>query len=243
MKGAAVLLGLVAVGSAQMGQMKEMLKGIDMYNFRTQCWGEVNVDNHIAAMEGAKAECMQMESPFDHAMLGPRINPFTSSPMMNRANNIFAQLKSGDHSQLQSLWRSKREANRGILQPDEDDLWEFLGQVGDFKSGMMSKMGNLTCVMQKMKMLKEDRSINIDHYTTGLNTDEEALTADGFEIVEGSAVADPEFRQKMSDCYTDCYKLSQNWPQSSLNRNPLTKMFGRHMIFFKCAHVSCILNT
>merc|ERR1711918_214989 len=45
---------------------------------------------------------------------------------------------------------------------------------------------------------------------------------------------DPEWRQKMISGYTDCYQVASNWPQQSLDRNPITKVFGRHMIFFKC---------
>ena len=56
--------------------------------------------------------------------------------------------------------------------------------------------------------------------------------------IKGSAVSDPEWRKKYSEGSRDCYKLSQNWPQSSLNRNPITRLFGRHMIFFRCADVS-----
>merc|ERR1712110_1243560 len=46
---------------------------------------------------------------------------------------------------------------------------------------------------------------------------------------------DPEWRQKLIRGYTDCYQVASNWPQQSLDRNPITKVFGRHMIFFKCA--------
>merc|ERR1711988_2051026 len=49
---------------------------------------------------------------------------------------------------------------------------------------------------------------------------------------------DPEWRQKMIGGYTDCYQVASNWPQQSLDRNPINKVFGRHMIFFKCAMVS-----
>merc|ERR1712170_248349 len=35
--------------------------------------------------------------------------------------------------------------------------------------------------------------------------------------------------------YKDCYDIARSFPQSALNRNPLTKVFGRHMVFFECA--------
>ena len=48
----------------------------------------------------------------------------------------------------------------------------------------------------------------------------------------------PEWRQKLIGEYTDCYQIASNWPEESLNKNPVTKVFGRHMIFFRCALVS-----
>merc|ERR1711910_168851 len=42
---------------------------------------------------------------------------------------------------------------------------------------------------------------------------------------------DPEWRQKMISGYTDCYQVASNWPQQSLDRNPITKVFGRSEAF------------
>merc|ERR1712168_948516 len=46
----------------------------------------------------------------------------------------------------------------------------------------------------------------------------------------------------LTEGYMDCYRISENWPQAPLNRNPLSKVFGRHMIFFKCAHKNEVKN-
>ena len=43
--------------------MKEIMEGIDMYNFRARCWGEANVDKQIAALETAKKICSQVLIP------------------------------------------------------------------------------------------------------------------------------------------------------------------------------------
>merc|ERR1712032_104509 len=43
----------------------ELLRGIDIYNFRSKCWGKSNVDKYAVDMENAKRECMQMEPAFD----------------------------------------------------------------------------------------------------------------------------------------------------------------------------------
>merc|ERR1712032_1126289 len=63
----------------------ELLRGIDIYNFRSKCWGKSNVDKYAVDMEKAKRECMQMEPAFDfpghgdgprNPFLRPNSNPF-----------------------------------------------------------------------------------------------------------------------------------------------------------------------
>ena len=62
MRGVAILLlGAVALTSGQRSAMKEIMEGIDMYNFRARCWGEANVDKQIAALETAKKICSQVQ--------------------------------------------------------------------------------------------------------------------------------------------------------------------------------------
>merc|ERR1711936_128538 len=85
-----------------------------------------------------------------------------------------------------------------------------------------------------MKMMTPDNKVNLEAYTTGV-TGESSFSFGMDYNIEGSAVSDPKWRRKFSDGSRDCYKLAQNWPQSSLNRNPITRLFGRHMIFFRCA--------
>merc|ERR1711953_1448368 len=206
MRGLSVLLlGLLAaLTNGQGSAMKEIMEGIDMYNFRARCWGEANVDKQIAALETAKKICSQVASPLERFGSFARVRPFFALRRQDHANNILSVLQSGgDLSNVGSLWRNKRDTfdfdsiNRfsdgnGILNPDEDDILEFLDQFADFKSNVASRMGNLTCVLKEMKMMTPDNKINI----------------------EGSAVSDPEWRRKFSEGSRDCYKLAQNWPQS-----------------------------
>ena len=191
----------------------------------------------------------QVASPLERFGSFARVRPFFASRNMDHANNILSALQNGgDFSNLGSLWRSKRDTfdfesiNRlgngnGILNPDEDDILEFLGQFADFKGNVASRMGNLTCVLKEMKMMTPDNKVNLEAYTTGI-TGESSFSFGMDYNIEGSAVSDPKWRRKFSDGSRDCYKLAQNWPQSSLNRNPITRLFGRHMIFFRCADVS-----
>merc|ERR1712032_7250 len=101
----------------------ELLRGIDIYNFRSKCWGKSNVDKYAVDMENAKRGCMQMEPAFDfHGHGDGPQNPFLSPN-----SNPFEKLtRGGDFSDLQSLWRPKRDASEGLVDVDEEDFYEFL---------------------------------------------------------------------------------------------------------------------
>merc|ERR1712088_757106 len=194
------LLGCVAIqASPHHEEMKQIMNEIHTYNLRSQCWGEENVLAYDIAVLGATEKCMQLAPAYDLVeLLKPINNPFSTLPGTVN-NNPFQRLTNFHNvNQLTSLWRSKRQASNGLLNADQNDFIEFLEDFGEFKEGIATKMGNLTCVLTEMKLLTPDLKINIDGYM-------------------------------------DCYRISENWPQAPLNRNPLSKIFGRHMLFFKCA--------
>ena len=237
MKGALLLLGAVVAIVAGAGSYEtELLRGIDIYNFRSKCWGKKNVDAYALDIEKARRECAQMESTFHLPSHG---DDRPQNPFLRPNNNPFEKLtKGGDFSDLQSLWRSKRDASEGLLDVDEDDFYEYLQQVNDHKHFKHNAMGNLTCVLQKTGQLTEDMEINMDWYAAALRAEEPET---GFTWdVEGAAATDPEWREKIATAYEDCHELAESWPATSLNRRPITRMFGRQMIFFKCADVSNI---
>merc|ERR1712213_231364 len=94
----------------------------------------------LAALKTAKKICSQVASPLERFGSFARVRPFFASRRQDHANNILSLLQSGgDLSNVGSLWRNKRDTfdfdniNRfsdgnGILNPDEDDILEFLGQ-------------------------------------------------------------------------------------------------------------------
>jgi len=230
-KGALFLLGAVATIAAAAGTYEtELLRGIDIYNFRSKCWGKQNVDKYALLTEKAKRECMQMEPSFDF----PGHGHGPQNPFLRPNNNPFEKLtKGGDFSDLQSLWRTKREANEGLLDVDEDDFFEFIKQVKNFRHLKRNSMGNLTCVLQKIGQLTEDMEVNLQYYTTALTAEDAGF---GFTWdVEGSAAIDPEWRAKIAREYNDCYETAQSLPAISLSRNHITRMFGRQKFFFNCA--------
>merc|ERR1711973_618259 len=126
------------------------------------------------------------------------------------------------------LWNSRNKRQvEGLLQPTEEDFKEFLMDFEDFKGDVASMMGNLTCVLQKMELLDSNLQINMKYYTgEGWNK---------IDLAQTMAGEDPEWREMLEDSYKDCYDIARSFPQSALNRNPITKVFGRHTVFFKCA--------
>merc|ERR1711992_427271 len=132
-------------------------------------------------------------------------NPFQSANAFNKRPTVNPDsLKSILFSNFE---RNKRQAD-GLIEVTEEDFAEFLGDFSDFKDGVASKMSNLT-------MCTEDFWKDID-------------------MSQSLAAEDPVWRQMLVDGYNDCYDIAWSFPQSALNKNPIMKVFGRHMVFFKC---------
>merc|ERR1712008_271340 len=152
----------------------------------------------------------------------PANNPF--SKLFNRGSN-------SNSDKWTNLWsdflngRSKRQAEEGLLEVDEAaELEKFLEDYDEFKTDIGSMIGNLTCVLTKMDMLDSALQVNLKLWTTDIWQQ--------LNLKKTLAGEDAEWRQKLIGGYTDCYQVASNWPQQSLDRNPITKVFGRHMIFF-----------
>merc|ERR1712158_83946 len=155
------LLGCVAIqASPHHEEMKQIMNEIHTYNLRSQCWGEENVLAYDIAVLGATEKCMQLAPAYDLVeLLKPINNPFSTLPGTVN-NNPFQRLTNFQNvNQLTSLWRSKRQASNGLLNADQNDFIEFLEDFGEFKEGIATKMGNLTCVLTEMKLLTPDLKI------------------------------------------------------------------------------------
>ena len=126
------LLGLVGV-QASHEEMEKIMNNINFYNLRSQCWGEDNVNVYQLGILKAQEKCMQLAPAYDLVeLLKPLINPFTTLP--GAVNNPFQKLQSFQNlNQLTSLWRSKRQATTGLLDADQNDFVEFLGDFSEFK--------------------------------------------------------------------------------------------------------------
>jgi hypothetical protein len=236
-------LATVAASSHEM--MKKIHKDMMVMNSMTACWGKGNMLLYKVAVMEATEQCMQENHSNLLKPANPLLsllnqeaetlpfpvnnnNPFLSSSRLN--SNPFKSRNSDLNLNAWSkIWnsRSKRQVE-GLLQPTEEDFKEFLADFEDFKGDIASKMGNLTCVMKKMDMLDNNLQVNMKAYTGGDLWDK-------IDLSQTMAGEDAEWRDMLETHYKDCYDIARSFPQSALNRNPLTKVFGRHMVFFKCA--------
>merc|ERR1712024_184920 len=207
---------------------KKIMKDMMVLNSMTACWGKGNMYLYKLALLEATEQCTQQDH---HNLLKPA-NPRNNNPFLSssNSNNPFKssswQLNMTAWNNLWGNSRSKRQAE-GLLQPTEEDFREFLEDFEEFKGDIATKMGNLTCVMQKLNMLDSNLQVNMAQYTTDV--------WNKIDLSQTMADEDPEWRNMLTTHYKDCYDIARSFPQSALNRNPLTKVFGRHMVFFKCA--------
>merc|ERR1711923_9261 len=136
--------------------MKKMVHQTNKHVLEAECWGENNKNKYDLAVGAAMEKRMQLAPAIDLVNVLSPTNRFSSLFPSINVKNPFQQFQQyQDIDQLVSLWRNKRSAEptTGILQPDEDDFMEFIDDVDDFKEGMATKLGNLTCVLTEMKML------------------------------------------------------------------------------------------
>ena len=244
-----LLLSMVASGLMAMSTKESIRRDMEKFNNDAMCWGVENMMAYRLAQYKAMEECGKY-GQFS-TLPAPANNPFTtlpgdaSNPWMNvpqpvdSRRNPLSKLfnRNSNSDKWTNLWsdflngRSKRQAEEGLLEIDEAaELEQFLEDYDEFKEDIGSMIGNLTCVLTKMDMLDSALQVNLKLWTTDIWQQ--------LNLKKTLAGEDPEWRQKLIGGYTDCYQIASNWPQQSLDRNPITKVFGRHMIFFKCAMVS-----
>merc|ERR1711963_77719 len=155
-----ILMSLLVLGPCygMDAMFKKMMKQTAKHTFDAACFGETNKNNYDLAVGAAIEKCMQLAPAIDLINILSPSSPFTSLfPSINPKNPFRQFQEYQDLDQLVSLWRTKRSADSeittGLLQPDEEDFMEFLGDFADFKGSMATKMGNLTCVLTEMNLL------------------------------------------------------------------------------------------
>merc|ERR1712038_38865 len=237
MLGRVVLLSLVGLACSQ-ELPKRIMEEINRGSLLEKCFGRDNLIAYSLQLDQSTEHCKQL-APLVPGGFTTAPRPWTKPAAQGSDSELLSKL-----AQLllpnirQQLRRNKRQAG-GLLDTDGAEFRAFLDDFDDFKMGMMSKISNLTCVFTQMNMLDSNMQPNLYMYTTSFWEQIDYSDAE-------SAVADPEWKQKMINSYNECQDLAQAWPQQSIDRNEMTKMFGRQMVFFKCAkkmeNVNCAKN-
>jgi len=205
--------------------MKKMVDEVNTHRLKAECFGDVNKKNYDMAIEESMEKCMQLAPAFN--LLSQLPTSQFSSAFSSRVSEPFKNIQFSNLENLVSLWRTKRDT--GLVNVDEDDFVEFLDDLGEFRADMASKMSNLSCVLTDMKLLTPELKVNIDEYT------KDAAEIEGFDLEASPLAQDPEWWQRLVTGYKDCFDISESIPQAALDKNPMKKMFGRQMMFFKCA--------
>jgi len=208
----------VALAFVDAGQTKQRIKRtLQSWNHDVACWGKDNALNYHFSLYKAMEQCGKgnnLESLLRAS--NPFTKPFGRNPWVriNKWSNLIND-------------RSKRQAGGLLEYNEEEEIEKFKEDFVDFKSGMRTKLGNVTCVLTKMGMLDSSLQVNLEFYTHGI--------WERTDLSKTLAGDDPVWRQHVVQGMNDCFQIAQNWPEESLNENPLHKVFGRHMLFFKCA--------
>jgi len=219
------LLLVILPAGATTRLMKKMVDEVNTHRLKAECFGDVNKKNYDMAIEESMEKCMQLAPAFN--LLSQLPTSQFSSAFSSRVSEPFKNIQFSNLENLVSLWRNKRDT--GLVNVDEDDFVEFLDDLGEFRADMASKMSNLSCVLTDMKLLTPELKVNIDEYT------KDAAEIEGFDLEASPLAQDPEWWQRLVTGYKDCFDISESIPQAALDKNPMKKMFGRQMMFFKCA--------
>jgi len=241
------VLGPLAVLAGESVDMNMMHK-LNKYNLLANCYGHEQMTEWSLKQYKAVEFCKSIQSPmFSGPAAGikpfPAINAEQINALRGLLNNpaLSSLLGGAGNAQQNQRWeqvwgqflnRNKRAAE-GLLEVTEEDKEEFMQDMMDFKESMMTKLANLSCVLTQMEMLDGAGEINMDFFSY-----------DSFSKIMSKSPAgqDSGFVRKMSDSFSDCYDISRAWPQKSLDRHPLTKKHGRHMIFFECSKKAEMMN-
>jgi len=223
----AACLAVATHGGPQEAMMR-IQRDRSKFNNDVACWGLQNTIQYNVQLYKAVGECKDFGSP--RLALTKPANPFAllqTKPFQTLPQSIDRASLKRWNKIFSELLRSKRQAEEGLIETDEADVEEFLANYEDFKGSVTSMLANLTCVLSKMGALDPNFQINMDFYDNQI--------WENNNLKETLAGEDPEWRQILTSGFNDCYQIAQTFPEQALERDPLTKVFGRHMLFFKCA--------
>merc|ERR1711988_1868297 len=186
---------------------KKIMKDMMVFNSMTACWGKGNMYLYKLALLEATEQCTQQDH---HNLLKPA-NPILS--LLNQDAETLPFQLSNNQARNNNPFLSSSNSNNPFKSSSSQlnlNAWNNL-------------WGNSRSKRQAEGLLQA----NMAQYTTDV--------WNKIDLSQTMAGEDPEWRNMLTTHYKDCYDIARSFPQSALNRNPLTKVFGRHMVFLKCA--------
>lgn len=215
----------------------KMMQKINKYNLLARCFGDDIMTDMAIQIHKACEFCAEVQSPlFSAGMTMQGVRPYPLPAPINAAQLEALRSLLSNPTSLATLLnqgrgggisRGKRQAvSSGLLNPSEEDKMDFMEDLADFKEGWENKLGNLSCVLTQLDMLDAAGNINMNKFS---------YQSMANVLKDSPAGSDPAFVKKIADGYSDCYDISRSWPQQALDRHPVMKEHGRHMIFFECS--------
>merc|ERR1712177_155821 len=195
--------------SASDGMMKKIHQDTMVFNSMSACWGKGNMVYFKVAMKEAMESCMQE----NHSGLLKPANPILALLNQNANTLPFPVNNNNPFQSLPAPAPSKNPFKSSNLNLG---AWN---QLWNSRNKRQATEGLLQPTEEDFKEFLMDFG---DFWNK-------------IDLSQTMAGEDPEWRNMLVTSYKDCYDIARSWPQSTLNRNPLMKVFGRHMVFFKCA--------
>jgi len=224
-----VLLLTLLVSASSGWTVEEEMKieqHMNAWNSDVQCWGKDNVakcrmKEHEACELCAQQPMMDITSLKAAALQTRMYNPMQVQPSKYQPMLIPQYTIPSPYT-----WTNLGGPLHHIGKRSFDNA-EILNEFEDFKEEVHSKISNLTCVLTNLGMLdKNTLQVNMKMYQEDLWNQID---------VSQSMAADPVWKDKLTNCWNKCHSIAQAWPEEALESNPLHKVLGRQMIFFKCA--------
>ena len=231
---AVILSALVALAQAGDSMEWKMMQKINKYNLYSRCWGDEVMAGFAVKIHKAMEFCGEVQAPMFGGMkpfpLPAAIDNNQLEALRGLLSNpaIATLLKGNQANAWQPFGNGFGRKKRALLEPTSENEMDFMNEVLEFKAGMATQMGNMSCVLTQLEMLDAAGNINMQSYSLATLSPMLSKTPAG---------SDPAFLKMMVERFDDCYEISRSWPQKSLDRdpNPMMKVYGRHKIFFKCA--------
>merc|ERR1712156_72051 len=148
-----LMLTLATLAAAGPGYKAMMMKKMAKHYFDQMCWGKDNQMAKYKSIKESLASCMGQAAP------APRTMP--QKMVMKPVHSYHVPTYS-----IVSPYQFTRYHHLGKRATPEEETAEFLNDWVDFQGDLEHKIGNLTCVFDKMGLHTANGDVNLRFFTT-----------------------------------------------------------------------------